>query len=170
MKRSCALIGVILLLGACATTPSTTPARLETLFLADPGQAAYIWTRGWSRDWLFVDIATITLIDGVRVLGEILPEPLPLSYPGFALLLEIPSGDRQVHIVYDEISASSLLFPYSLTSAYRLRTVLTLTAAPGRVYVPFAGDACSKEWVWDRGSGAVRARIGHQADGPRAYH
>lgn len=128
----------VVLLTAC-TTSNIKPMHVPNLTYLDSGESACIWNYGTIAGFGMIggltDHASITRIDGFE---------LPHEYIKQISLLEIPAGERVIEIVYSEERLCGVYCAY----AEKARETLTFTAMPNRIYIPFASDKCSREWIW----------------------
>lgn len=146
MKRLLALL-CSLLLGACASGP-TTPFKLTETLGTDSDPPAYLWTSGWSRLTPAYDYATVASVDGIDTPEEFLPssEKAPVARG----LLEISAGTHEIEMLFKEHANIKDAFCLG-TCAFadeKLRKSIEFAAQPHRIYVPFVSDLYGCDWFW----------------------
>jgi hypothetical protein len=138
-----AAFGAALSLMACVTPPRPPLRPLpDTAYQAAAG-VAYLWPWGHAPQPAFSlpDEAFLARIDDTDV-------PTSNRYAAYAsALLEIPAGK---HVVYLLDRQQTLLCGYLGDCLWSDKPgrVLELTAEPGRVYVPYIADHCSRKLFW----------------------
>jgi hypothetical protein len=150
-------LSIAFLLTACASTRSIeTPVRIPDLVIQDAGESAYLCTTGKAGEVFFdlTDFAIITQINDVEMSAEYLPQQVGLSENVTTVnsyLLEIPSGNHTVEILYkeeDSLDEINIYWLPSIVRHERSRQTLSFTAGPNQTYVPFVTDKCGRDFFW----------------------
>jgi len=130
--------------------------RIPDLGIQDAGESAYLCTTGKAGEVFFdlPDFAIITQINDVEMSAEYLPQQVGLSANVTTVnsyLLEIPSGNHTVEILYkekDSLDEINIYWLPSIVRHERSRQTLSFTAEPNRTYVPFVTDKCGRDFFW----------------------
>ncbi|MDX1556369.1 MAG: hypothetical protein R3212_10110, partial [Xanthomonadales bacterium] len=86
--------------------------------------------------------------DGMGISAEYLPRPgrVPIQ----RVLLEIPAGEHELVILYQEHGnlKDAFCFGTCAFATERLQDTVMFTAEPDRIHVPFASDKGGCNWLW----------------------
>ena len=142
-------IWVAVQLGGCAATLApVTPLLLPKVKYGDAHESSYFWTAGLSpkkSSFDLRDYAVITRINDVEIPWEIVPSMG--GAPFYNRLVEFPASELSVEILYIEQTILCGLLSGCIHDQ-KSRKILTFTARPDRIYVPFVNDWCSREYFW----------------------
>lgn len=137
-RVGCAILGVGMLLSACASPATIKVGKAE---VGDGDQPSVIWPRVIYKDRFFerLNHASVLAVDG--------------QVPSLILPLELSEGKHEIKVLYER---DSFLCGYLGCIPFEQTVVsLPLHVESGHTYFPVARKYCQKDWVWVVDKGAT---------------